>query len=271
MSPHALAPGGQSSYGWPGTLQAAGSLANNGPNTIFVAKDPNDTFGSSSPTITRRVATGGSYAGLGSAITNLGTGELSTTAIILDGSAGTQADVSMAWRTRTAAEKTLAGGGLISEVLNLTGVAPSGSGTHYGSHQTDKFVLQMNYDPSQLLILWGETEAQAVTSGALYLGYLDLGADGLVGGTGSNADRWVRAVDGNFGGTSNFVGNHAYNSSYFALGDYGVDTTNHVVWAVLDHNSQFAVVPEPGTFALLAVGGACLLGLAWRSQQKEYV
>lgn len=48
------------------------------------------------------------------------------------------------------------------------------------------------------------------------------------------------------------------------LGDWGVNTANHTVWAVIDHNSDFAVVPEPGTLALLAVAAIGLLAYAWR-------
>ena len=109
-----------------GTLQVTGSLANNGSNKVLVAKDADGVFGDGigDASISRRVTQGGSYAGLGSAITNLDTGEIATTADILGGTASAQTDVSMAWRTRTAAEKTKAGGGLISEILSLSGIAP---------------------------------------------------------------------------------------------------------------------------------------------------
>jgi len=45
-----------------------------------------------------------------------------------------------------------------------------------------------------------------------------------------------------------------------------LDTVNHEAWAVIDHNSQFAVgqvVPEPGTWAAL-LGGIGALGLCRR-------
>jgi len=38
-----------------------------------------------------------------------------------------------------------------------------------------------------------------------------------------------------------------------------VDSANNVVWAVIDHNSEFAVIPEPASLALLAAGGMLLL------------
>ena len=44
------------------------------------------------------------------------------------------------------------------------------------------------------------------------------------------------------------------------LSRYGVDAANNVVWAVLDHNSDFAVlVPEPAGLAALAL--AAMAGL----------
>lgn len=33
-------------------------------------------------------------------------------------------------------------------------------------------------------------------------------------------------------------------------GQFGIDVANHQVWVVSNHNSQFAVVPEPGSLAL---------------------
>jgi hypothetical protein len=49
-----------------------------------------------------------------------------------------------------------------------------------------------------------------------------------------------------------------------------VDTVNHVVWAVIDHNSDFSVgqsVPEPGTWATLG-GGLAVLTL-WRRRRAR--
>ena len=98
-----------------------------------------------------------------------------------------------------------------------------------------------------------------------------MGIDGLLGGTGINADHWINAVDSNFGGTPNYLGNQPYNSSLLALGNYGVNTVDNTVWAVLNHNSDFAVVPEPSSLVLLGVGGIGLAGLAWRRRQRRSI
>ncbi len=81
----------------------------------------------------------------------------------------------------------------------------------------------------------------------IYLVWLDPG-DG----------RWENAVRGNVGTNLGGFRRGAWPSGDMTLGDWGVDTADHTVWAVLDHNSQFAVVPEPGTLALLMAAAAVL-------------
>ncbi|NCX98325.1 MAG: PEP-CTERM sorting domain-containing protein [Planctomycetia bacterium] len=52
-----------------------------------------------------------------------------------------------------------------------------------------------------------------------------------------------------------------WTSVFVTPGQYGVDTSTQTVWVVGDANSQFIVVPEPGTLALVAVAAAAA-GLA---------
>ena len=125
-------------------------------------------------------------------------------------------------RTIAMAWRQAAGGEkseLISDVLSLEGTGD------------DTYVLQMSYNAS-----WGTSA---------YLAWLD-------------GNEWVNAVAGNMGGTPTFFEDAYDPASHFMLGNYGVDTTNYVAWAVLNHNSQFAVVPEPGVLLLLAMAGLAL-------------
>lgn len=104
----------------------------------------------------------------------------------------------------------------VSDILTLAGT------------ESDSFVLQLSYDESAAIsLLGGEANAR--------LGWLD-GGD------------WVLAVDGNSGGTPTFV-EGAWNAAY-TLGYYGVDTSTNVVWAVLNHSSDFAVIGVPETSLL---------------------
>lgn len=52
--------------------------------------------------------------------------------------------------------------------------------------------------------------------------------------------RWVNAVDANFGGTKNFV--YGPYDPTAPLGTYGVDNVNKIAWAVVNHDSDFAVI-----------------------------
>ena len=159
---------------------------------------------------------------------------------------GSDRIVTMAWRTRTLNESFPwePGGnptsppmdlanldfGLASDVVDLTGFAHG-----------EKFVLQMSYDPSLF------NESVETTLGCVHINWLN------------GSGMWVNAVLGNTARDSraqtNVHSSWVDAGSPMELGSWGVDTVNHVAWAVLDHNSQFAVVPEPASMSML-IGGA---------------
>jgi fibronectin-binding autotransporter adhesin len=130
-----------------------------------------------------------------------------------------------------------------SDVLDLTNTA--------GTIQ----ILSLSYDPALL---------DDVVETDLLLGWRD-GTD------------WVNAIDGNTG----LVGGSALTGAsggYAALGilptaaylgSWGRDATTKTVWAVVNHNSDYAVivVPEPGAISLAAVGVA-LVGWSLRKRRR---
>jgi hypothetical protein len=131
--------------------------------------------------------------------------------------------------------------------------------------QTDRFALQMAYCPAALC---GDENALA-TDGLLVLGWLDTTMNQPFG-------LWENATAGNFGtGLPGDVFPNVQSSwDAFAaansitdvnvgnfLGSYGVDVADHQVWAVVNHNSQFAAVPEPASWELLAAAVALVGGL----------
>ncbi|MEI6914826.1 MAG: hypothetical protein WCL39_06825, partial [Armatimonadota bacterium] len=85
----------------------------------------------------------------------------------------------------------------------------------------------------------------------------------------NSSDQWVNAIDGNIGanvGVLNFMGSWLTAGSPMDLGAWGVNTADHTVWAVIDHNSQFSVasvssVPEPAFVQMAALLGMSGLGL----------
>lgn len=124
----------------------------------------------------------------------------------------------------------------VSDVFHLTGTG------------SDIFVMQLQVDPLLL------------TAGS-HLGWLDAGS-------------WVNAIDGNsaLGGSAvlGFSGSFASSgasASAAYLGSWGVDTAAGTAWAVLDHNSSFAIIPEPNTSALLL--GAVGFALWFRRRMRK--
>lgn len=166
--------------------------------------------------------------------------------------AGADTTVAMQWRNRNANEGGSTGDtgtnpplpafatSLLTDVVNLTGT------------DGDTFVLQMSYDASLL----NTTEADAVSKGLLYLASFDT-ASGM----------WVNAVALNHGANTGAGGQGAW-SGQLELGAWGVDVANDRVWAVLDHNSEFGVVPEPSTILLAGLGALALLAVARRGRRS---
>ena len=193
------------------------------------------------------VANGESYAGYGATSGIDGT----TGAVLLGGTAGGEREITMSflesdhWR-------------IVGDMVALSGTA------------TDTYVLQMSYDQAALEAMLGppwipepKTEEEVAAEGALclvYQMYVPYGSGSVMG----EAVYWN---DYSEGGAPTFVLG-AYDPAYSeredqGLGFYGVDTDANVVWAVLNHNSVFAVavLPEPGGLGMI---GLALLALRKR-------
>lgn len=196
-----------------------------------------------SQVVSGQVGGGSAALGAGSSLAGFsGTSQqaLGTVATLLDGETTSATTVTMSFAAKPE-------GDFYSDVLNLTGTN--------GLAQ----VLQLDYDP-------------------IAVGDVPL-ADLLLGW--KNGDNWVNAVSGNTGGnpvnmSTPFLGSWA---DYVAagtgrtpsnsLGAYGVDGTegNKVVWAVVNHNSEFVVmaVPEPAAMTLAGLGAVVV---AWAMRRR---
>lgn len=212
-----------------GTLNITGSMAGNGPSAnTAVATDPDQTFGTSDDIkLMRFVPTAGAYAGLGA----MQVGGMGNAADIQAGTnSGTAASLLMQWRARTPGTDNVA-----SDVLNLAGMSSAGG-------YTDPFTLELTSGPGPTVLGWLDS---GIWKNAI-LGNSSTGLSAVAGFTGN----WTDFLTANPGAGITL-------SNY--LGSWGVDIPGRRAWAVLNHNSSFAVIPEPAALLVFALGAAALL------------
>jgi len=234
-----------------GTLSIAGGLTYRGSDYFALAAPADGTF-SGAARLETQVGPIATFAGIGSTIIPefgdaMPKNYEPTTANILAGiNTGDAQMVAMQWRMRGESDTTL-----VSDVLRLTGMTSG-----------DPFVLEMSYQDGWLT-LDGLAEFELAASGNLFLGWFD-------------DVEWVNAVAGNSGGTAKFVLGAWQDFGEAGLGDdlgrWGVDTERNTVWAVLNHNSDFAsmqfnpqAVPEPSSLVLLGLTSAAAY---WRWRRR---
>jgi len=170
-----------------------------------------------------------SYAGLSSNVAS-GTGALGTTGKVLAGAASAPGQLSMNWRTRADDEKPTG----LSDVLDVVGTG------------SDRFVLELKYDPT-LLPGGAGNEAALAAASAIHVGWLN-GATWVNAGSGTNQGPW------NAYAASHGITDMNATIPTASVGAWGIDVSTHTAWVVSDHNSQYMVVPEPGTLVLVGMG-----------------
>lgn len=261
-----------------GTLQALGGLIKVGTGTLTLAATGN--FGSSAVTVSAGTLLITGASGAGTSAINLTGGALSvnvssgagaiTNSVAFDSTASTyilQRATSSSFSAYTASSDLA--GGIDTTATLLSGTASAArtlttsfdttsSAVNDGERVSDVFSLD-GTGPDIFVMQLAITDV----TDEMYLGWLN------------GSDTWVNAVSGNSAtGGSAIVG---YNGSFAAsgasasaayLGSWGYDEANNTVWAVLDHNSDFAViaVPEPTTVALFGLG---LGALFWRAGSRR--
>jgi hypothetical protein len=162
--------------------------------------------------------------------------------------------------------------GLISNVVNLTGLELSGQPA---PGPTDPFVLDMTYNPA-LLPKHGSVEAGLAQNKLIYMVSPAPGPDDghsqYVNTVALNSGNVVtNPLSPDYGAVSSWnnyamakFGTTNPTSAQLAgdMGAWGTDTNAHEVWAIVNHNSTFAVVPEPSSIVIaLGFASVGLIGM----------
>jgi hypothetical protein len=222
------------------------------------------THGAYGPALSAPVAT--PFAPLSSKLT-AGNGALGSECGIMDvGSGAAGSTATMQWRTRatnemapTATHPPVPAGaiGMISDIADVTGV-------------TGTYVLQMTYDDS----MFGGSQAgkhSAFMGDALYLASMNPTTGYFENATARDVGVGTSVVAKYEGSWSQFIvagGPGNGKSIDSLLGSWGADTSGTTAWAVVNHSSEFGVVPEPGTLGLLAAAALALSAFLWRSRRR---
>ena len=149
-----------------------------------------------------------------------------------------------------------------------------GAGTSSGNSELEATwlgdVLSLDgLDGTSFLLVMNTTIPDWLDAEDVYIGWLD---DNPISPT---YNMWINAVDGNHGEAGGlagfwdmdyltFLSEHEGWDPDLMLGAYGTNKNTGQVWAVIDHNSEFQIVPEPSVWALLTAGLAWLLFLRKR-------
>ena len=166
---------------------------------------------------------------------------------------------------------------LVGGVMRLHGMGIQDAVSD-GRVKTNPFALEATYTQADFDATHSLTEYEELMNGCLFIGWLNTAIDGNPDDI-TDGDRWVHAVQGNFDnmpdnpnrhdfygrigdpiagtlddylqGTSTSIVGLTKASGEMRVGDHGGSDIDNTVWAILDHNSDFAVVPEPSTYPLI--------------------
>jgi hypothetical protein len=166
---------------------------------------------------------------------------------------------------------------LVGGVMRLHGMGIQDAVSD-GRVKTNPFALEGTYTQADFDATYSLSEYEELINGCLFIGWLNTAIDGNPGDI-TDGDRWVHAVQGNFDnmpdnpnrhdfygrignpiagtlddylqGTSTSIVGLSKASGEMRVGDHGGSDIDNTVWAILDHNSDFAVVPESSTYPLI--------------------